>query len=66
MKDNLKKEIKIWFEIKILFEGLNKRKYEDNIEEKGKKKNKSMKRTESRKRKEVTWCSHVAFLYHIR
>jgi len=37
-----------------LFEGLNKRKYEDNIEEKGKKKNKSMKRTESRKRKEVT------------
>jgi len=37
-----------------LFEGLKKRKYEDNKEEKGKKKNKSMKRIESRKRKEVT------------
>jgi len=65
-KHNLKKEIKIWFQIKILFERLKKRKYEDNREEKGKNKKKGMKRTKSQKRKEVTWCNHVAFLYHIR
>jgi len=43
-----------------MFEGFKKRKYEDNKEEKGEKKNKTMKRSESWKRKEVTWCSHVA------